>query len=226
MEQLLRSLRSPVDDSLTCWQSRELMPELALASAEVARGDPEWIALGAHLEQCPACSTLWAELLALDELDEAEVALAAAAPAPDLSFARRAPLFAVRIASLSEAVISFGQGLVTAVEQAFAPQPFATQRAQLVEYAGKIPNEQTEHLFSATVQVRRSPTAADHCTLLVTVVPPGKAWPDLAGTLVTMHGSTAPAAPVETDSYGVVSFADVPLVELPALSLHVELLPE
>jgi hypothetical protein len=225
MERLLRALRSDADDRLTCGECREQLPGYMLALEQGEGAGALWADVQAHLAVCLPCGELHDELAALGEPELAELAAAAAAPAPDLGFARRAPLVAVQLTSLGEAVISFGQGIVAAVERAFAGPGFAAARSGGGELTEQIPSPLAEHLFDASVTIRRA-ADPDLCTLVVKVAPAGKAWPDLAGTLVSVRGASHSYEPVETDAHGIARLADVRVADLPGLSIVVELLAE
>jgi hypothetical protein len=56
----------------------------------------------------------------------------------------------------------------------------------------------------------------------ITLAPPGRAWPDLAGIQVQLAwgGETRRAA---SDAWGVAAFEEIPLTALPSLAVHIHI---
>lgn len=228
MERLLRVLQSESEDRLTCGQCREQLPAFLLALEQGGGTDAAWADVQSHIELCLACGELYADLLSLAEPDAAAMAAAATSPRPAFSFANRKSLVTIQLRSLTEAVISFGEGIMAEVQRAFTAPSLAPLRSDARSDGGKFEEKiaapQLENLFDATVTIRRAEDA-DLCTIVVTVLPPGKGWPHGGGTLVTLSGGPPSHRPQETDPFGVASFSNVAIAELPQLSIVVERLP-
>lgn len=172
--------------------------------------------------------------LRLYELAVAETALRQASekvsvPAPDLSFL--APRLAERIEDVIERVgDSIRMRLTGALLPLLAPP---ASFVPVLRAAGN--RRYTEHILHLDAELftldayADSQTAGDgaesaesNCLLEVTVEPPGKAWPDLADSTVTIILGDQQHSQ-QTDSFGLASFAGLPTAALGTLELAIEL---
>jgi hypothetical protein len=188
-------------DALEAYVTAQLAADTATAAAR-------YPAVALHLDACVACAESYA--LLYDAL-AVPVAQPARVPAPDLSFLPRPGLLQRVGAAL---VLQLSQVLQSAPPLAGA---LRSGGAPLFDLHLGTPDAALSEL---RITVYPRPQAADRCDLRVLVVPIGRAWPQLAGTTVTLSAGAA-LQHEQTDQYGEVVFADRSIDALAALELRI-----
>jgi hypothetical protein len=212
---LLAALRAGEEDVVDCGASDELLPEY-LAALQAGRSDaPQWAPLRLHLVGCAACSAALAELHELhDFATGARGAEPPLYPAPRVA-ARPSEGRTWWLDDLGRLVVDLARALVP-VQPALGGLKSSDDEALAAgTIAGAVPDLDVQLALEGQ-------SAGERRTLLVTVVIPGRDWPDLAGSEVTLLRDQEQVAHRITDAFGTTVFADLPAAEIERYSVVVE----
>ena len=142
-------------------------------------------------------------------------------PQPDLSFLQ--PSLSERLQDVIERV---GNQVRVRLSDALLP---LLEPPPSFEPAFRAPDAErySEHILHLdaevfTLDAYRDSAETTNCLLEITVEPPGKAWPDLADSIVNVSAGSY-AQQEQTDAFGQASFENVPITELASLELAIEL---
>lgn len=219
---LARILATPHDEAAcrACLDGLEAYVDAQLAQANYAAQFP---AVAAHLDSCVACAEAYALLyeirLAVNPPTPAFI------PPPDLSFLPRpAPLD--RGAIIAQALEQLGNGVRLVFSKALL-DAFAGARGPALAMRSGVSgpplvecvlDQPTPTLSSVQITVYAAADAPERCTIRIQVERPGREWPDLAGTTVSIHWPDGEAL-ATTDAWGEAIVADVPREHLAALTV-------
>ena len=184
-----------------------------------------------HLDSCPDCAEIYARVYELelaemtDQLIEPEYI-----PEPDLGFLNPQPVPSVPDL-LKQAVRQWADGLslqLTAELQKWLhPLPAAqlrqspTTQDRFSELLLKLPPERMPDWdLPISMTAFRDAQNPETCLVEVVVEPPGRSWPHLAGSRVTLQMDEEEKT-AETDHNGLASFTAVSVAALPTLNISV-----
>lgn len=152
-------------------------------------------------------------------------------PQPDLSFLRAAvpSLLSQLTAALQQTADTITLTLSEALVAALRPLPTAApalRRAQSDRYGEELVKLEPENALPLpipfTLQAYRDNQNPSQALIEITVQPPGKSWPELAGYPVTLHYANQ-SRQATTDAWGIVSFLEIPVQFLSQLVIEVHL---
>lgn len=229
---LLRALTTTEEDTLTCQECEDLLPEYLHAETIGQATGVRWRPVARHLDMCPHCSAEFADLFEMYALayGEAGGETPPSYPAVDLSFLRekkvelpasQGDIRSHYLDELGHLIIQFSAELINS----WQPPAFATTGLKktgtssriLYQYALKEEVEDREITIIAK-EKRNDPA---HCTVMVEVNIPGRTWPDLAETEVILkHGEQVLEAQL-TDAFGQVIFEGVSIADLARLVFEI-----
>ena len=235
LQRLRQALETPAEaDHQACLDSLDAYIASQLRGEDYGAAYPQ---TALHLERCLDCAAAYARLYAV-QLAEQSGALASlpARPAPDLSFLRPAwaePAGATLLERLGSALQQAGDRLSLRLSSELlallqpGPALAAARGGEQGERYRELllsldPEEAGLPGLPLALKAYRDALHPQACLLEVTVTPPGRAWPDLAGTQVTLElpGERRTAI---TGAWGLVSFEDVPVAALPDIVVEVAL---
>ncbi|RMG95296.1 MAG: hypothetical protein D6706_12270 [Chloroflexi bacterium] len=187
-----------------------------------------------HLDICPECADIYARFyelalaLATNTLPEPKTI-----PEPDLSFLSTPQTTPSLPELLQKAVQQTANWLSVQLSELLLPllQPpptaFVTRTlAERVRYEEVLLHISPEQLpfwdFPVHITAFRDRTEPSQCLVEVSVLAPGKEWPELAGQRVRLIVDER-REETETDPWGVAAFPDVSVSDLPRLRLEIEL---
>lgn len=185
-----------------------------------------------HLDACVECAEAYA-LCYERALAEASGGLPQPArlPEPDLSFL--APSMGQSLVDLVRAAVQrageqfrlqLTPDLLPALRPAYAAAPVraAGDGPRYNEVILRLaPAEELSTTWPAGIVAYRDAQNPDHCLVEVTVAPPGRSWPDLAGIEVTLAVG-AERRSETTDAWGAASFEATPITGLGAMSISIQ----
>lgn len=222
--------RPPESACQTCLEQLDGYVTAQLAGQDYAVRFPE---VAAHLDACPDCAEAYGRLYEL-ELAAAtgRLPLPNRLPKPDLSFL--APQAAPGLAeALSAAVRRLGNGLTFHLSAGLLPllrpaPALAAVRvpADSVRYGEVLlalePDDARRAGLPLGLTAYRDARRPEVCLLEVKVEPPGRSWPDLGGTTVTLTAAGDQRRAV-TDAWGLAAFEGVAVAHLAQLMVEIEL---
>jgi len=225
---LVRTLQSDAEDTLTCEQCQDQLPDYVQAQETGQADDTQWQAIALHLHTCPHCAAAHAELVELIQFAYGEQGQEPPlTPIPDLFFL---PHRQIRDSWHWEdgigLVIEFTQGLLRAldalslqpaVQPAYAAVRTGAEGAQTLAYELR---EEINDL-EVTITAQEEQTAPRVHAITVRVVLPGKDWPHLAGTQVTLKRWDAEGETQTTDAHGEAVFEGIAGDDLPRLVFEI-----
>jgi hypothetical protein len=230
----LEAVLRPSTDEAACQRCLDQLD----AYIEAQLGDEDYLSaypeVAVHLDQCPACADAYARLYDLVLADAADLLPQPAnVPAPDLSFLKSTSTQQTpSLRQLVEQAISqVGNKLTFDFSAALLslwqpPAPVAATRAADERYGDFLarlePADVPGFDFPLQLTLFRDAQKADMILVEVTVTPPGRAWPNLTGSTVTLIVDETRREAV-TDAWGLVAFEDVPQAALESLRVEVNL---
>lgn len=227
---LVRALNIKEEDSLTCSDCEELLPEYFQAEAEGQAGGARWQPVSRHLATCPHCAAAYATLTDLDALAFAERGVEPPSyPVPDLSFLSEKkigspppPLF-WHLDELGRLIIQFSaEFLRTWQTPAYGAAGLKTLGSKML---GPIRMQAHTDLEAAVTveQQRNDPT---FCLVTVQVnIPSRGGWPNLANIEVTLKQGPHPLATQLTDPYGEAIFERIATADLAQITVEIMFRP-
>ena len=230
---LVRALTADEEDSLTCEECQDLLPEYLEAEARGEAHKAQWRPVAYHLETCPHCSAERASLSELLELAHGERGEEPPRyPVPDLSFLRReqgkprqpagAPW---HLDELGRLIVEFSSELlrafqVPAYQPAYAAAGIKSKKPPrtLCQLSLKEAVQDLEVTITAE-EMRADPT---RCTVTVEVnIPSRGGWPHLAGTEVMLKRGDLGLDTQTTDAYGEAVFEGIATKDLSHLVFEI-----
>jgi hypothetical protein len=223
---LVRALNTPDEDTLTCEECEELLPEYYQADIEGHTAGARWRPVARHLATCAHCSVAYATLIDLSTLAFGEHDVPLSDPL-DLSFLSKEkktklsqpePLW--WLDEWGHLIIQFSAELI----RAWQPPTFAaglkkseTSPPTLGQFS-----MQTKEDFEVTITAERKRNDPTHCTMTVQVnIPSRGGWPNLAGTEVSLKRDQEILAMQITDAYGEAIFEKVAIADLAQLAFEI-----
>lgn len=180
-----------------------------------------------HLDSCVLCSELYSRLYHLAEA-EANGALPTPAYYPEFDFSFLGHE-EVELSTLRDALTHLSDGFIfqlsTQLNHLFRPSAQSTVRLgksdglfgqQLLTI---VPPEEEDETFPLSVEAFVDVRDEMHCFVEVNVAPPGKSWPNLGGTAVTLRYDDVLLTAV-TNQDGDALFEQIPLNKLEMLTLE------
>lgn len=226
---LARALNNPEQDTLTCGECEELLPEYYQAEIEGQASGARLRPVARHLATCPSCAAAYTTLLDLSALAFAE----ASGPPPDypafdLSFLREKkaqfqPALITRLDEWGRLIIQFSAEFF----RAWQPPPFVAAGLKRSETSSKTLSQFSGQLrddleISVTVEQERKEPA--YCTITMQVnIPSRGGWPNLAGLEVTLQRDQEIIATQVTDAHGEVVFEKIGVADLDQLVYEITL---
>lgn len=227
----LQAVYAPQDDAL-CTQIQAHLYDYVVAlvnwNQDRTRSDRNaFTDLRQHLDGCVACSEAFGRLytsfvqpVSSETMDNV--------PEPDLSFLTPKESLSERLrralSQVGETIrLQLSADLLPTLRPALAIGALRSSQEQ--EYGELLlqldpPSALAEQL-PASISVYRAGSSPIRCLVEVTVTLPDRTWPDLAGIPITLSIGQLDRTQ-ETDAFGVASFADVAIEELPAVAIAVK----
>lgn len=229
---LIRAVTTDEEDSLTCQECQDLLPDYLQAEARGRTHEEQWHPVAFHLETCPHCSAEHATLSELLELAHGERGEEPPRyPVPDLSFLRRRkdrPPQPISIRwhldEFSRLIIELSADLLRALQLPAYQPTYAAARLKskssriLCQLSLKEAAEDMEVTITAE-EMRGDPT---HCTVVVAVnIPSRGGWPNLVGTEVMLKRGELELDTQTTDAYGEAIFEGIATDDLAHLVFEI-----
>lgn len=231
---LVRALTTDEEDSLTCQECQDLLPDYLGAEVEGQTHKARWRPVAFHLETCPHCSAEYATLSDLLELAHGGRGEEPPDyPAPDLSFLRqeedRLPQptgIPWRLDELGRLIIEFSAELLRTLQPPAYQPAYATARLKsdkssktLCQLFLKEAVKDLEITITAE-ELRDDPAC---CTVIVEAnIPSRGGWPNLAGTEVTLKRDERKLDAQLTDAFGKAVFERIATDDLAHLAFEIE----
>lgn len=220
-EPLLRALRPAEEDTLVCAECLEQVSDYIAAETNGQAAEARWDALRRHLQQCPHCAAIAADLLDLARLADAAAGPPPGAyPGPDLRFLRppAPPTPAWRLDELGRLIIHLSTGLLDRLRLP-PPAPGLAwaghKSAAAAPHTRSLTLSEVGEDLEVTIMVTALPTPPERAQITIEVrIPSRGGWPNLADSGVTMLRRNAPAESQLTDAFGKAVFSGVAIVDL------------
>lgn len=207
------------------------LPDYIPAQNDPATDLAQFAWIRRHLDSCVACAQSYAQLYELLLADNQNaLRQPATIPAPDLSFLTAVPSLP-RL--LENAWRRTGQQLTLQLSESLnnllapPPQP-ALRSAGDDRYFPPLlkltPEQLPQTAVPLTLTAYTDQAQPGYCLVELTVEPPGRSWPDLAGNEVTLTADDRTRRAV-TDEWGTAVFADWPILDLDGLRIDITLTP-
>lgn len=181
-----------------------------------------------HLDACEECATSYAHLYTLLHAEQRHaLPQPPTIPTPDLSFLPPMPTLA---AALQTAVQRTTNRLILQMNETLRilltppPTPQLAVRSANQRYSHcllQLPADTNS--IPVTIAAYADQQNPNHCLLELTIAPPGRSWPDLAGSQITLSTPHATPQTAVTDEWGAVSFPHLPIAALGQLRLEIDL---
>ena len=232
MRHLIRALTTDEEDSLTCQECQDLLPDYLQAKREGQAHERRWRPVAFHLETCPHCSAAVATLSDLIELAYGERGEEPPQyPVPVLSFLpqRDRPVrpgtVRWRLDELGHLIIEFSTELVR-VFQAPAYRPAYAMAGVKSGKASRTLCQLSlrEAIEDLEVTITAEETRGDpvRCTVIVEVnIPSRGGWPNLADTEVALKRDERELETQLTDAFGKAVFEGIATDDLPHLVFEI-----
>lgn len=228
---LIRALATDEEDSLTCQECEDLLPDYLQAEAEGQAHVPRWRAVALHLETCPHCAAAYATLTDLVALAYGERGVEPPRyPVPELAFLRQKkdrhsqPVsIAWRLDELGRLIVELSAELLHALQlpayqPAYATARLKSEKKTLFQLALKEAVKDLEVTITAE-ETRDDPT---RCTVSVQVhIPSRGGWPNLADTEVTIKRDEQELETQRTDAFGEAVFEGIATDDLAHLVFEI-----
>jgi glutaredoxin len=228
---LIRALTTDEEDSLTCKECEDLLPDYLQAEREGQAHAPRWRAVALHLETCPHCSAEYATLSDLVALAYGERGVEPTRyPVPELSFLRpdRPPQpihMPWRLDELGRLVIEFSAELLRVLQSSAYQPAYATvglkskkSSRTLCQLSLKEAVKDMEVTITAE-ETRDDPSC---CTVIVEVnIPSRGGWPKLADTEVVLKRDEQELETQLTDAFGEAVFEGIATDDLAHLVFEI-----
>lgn len=229
LEHLFNALNSDKEDILICNDCEARLPDYSQAVTMGQGDDPAWADVRLHLNICPHCSRLYAELVDLTALAEGETGVEPSAyPVPNLEFlAAKKPMSPPKVGDfwrldeVGRLLINFSTDLIRAFQPpAQAMAGLKKRDAEKVLYQLAWAEADADLEVSITVKEQRRD--ATRCTIIVEVdIPSRDGWPNLADTDVILKKDEAIIKADVTDAFGQVVFEGIAVETLPQLIFEI-----
>jgi hypothetical protein len=224
---LVRALNTPDEDTLTCEECEELLPEYYQADIEGHAAEARWRPVARHLATCAHCSGAYTVLTDLSTLAFNEQDASLSYPPLDLSFlgqekktklSQPEPLW--WLDEWGHLIIQFSAELI----RAWQPPTFAaglkkseTSPSTLGQFS-----VQTKEDLEVTITAERQRNDPTYCTMTVQVnIPSRRGWPNLADTEVTLKQGEQLSTTHLTNAFGEVIFEGIATADLAKLSFEI-----
>ncbi|MCB8944490.1 MAG: hypothetical protein H6658_12140 [Ardenticatenaceae bacterium] len=189
--------------------------------------------IASHLDGCLTCAAAYARLYRLEMAAAAETLPELQQPRqPDLSFLPSPAAGPSWQQRLKAAFTQLQNGLRLQLSADLLPhlpppaRPALTRTVAEERYAEQLYALDSSDVLDSHVPLKlsiyRDGDAPQNCLVEVSVAPAGRAWPLLAGIVVTLALPTG-RREERTNAWGVAAFPHVPLAELSHLLLEVQL---
>lgn len=223
---LVHALRDPAEDTLTCQECEDLLPEYLQAQLEAQADGPRWQPVARHLSTCPHCQAVYQELTKINALAYGgqDINLPHDYPGPDLLFLNKkndelaTPLW--QWDELGHLIIQFSADLI------YSWRPLAYGTAGLKKAASSnlgqcsVETNTDMQVVIMAEEQRYDPTS---CVLTMQVnIPSRGGFPNLGGTTVILKRGQETLASQLTDAYGEAVFEKISLRDLPHLMFEIE----
>lgn len=221
---LTRALTITEEDSLTCRECEELLPEYFQADTDGQASGVRWQPVTRHLATCPHCAEAYAAITDLTALAFGEKS-ADPLPryTPNLSFLgeKKQPLPQWRLDELGRLFIQFSAEFIRAWQSPTYGAAGLKTAASLPGTVGPVMiKAHTDLETSMTIEPQRHDP--NSCTLIVQVNIPSRGdWPNLADIEVTLKQGQYLLATRLTDAYGEVIFEGIATANLAQLTLEI-----
>lgn len=225
---LVRALNTPEEDTLTCRECEELLPEYYQAEIEGQAAGARWRPVARHLATCPHCSAAYATLTDLSALAFGERGASPPSYPPlDLSFLSEKKAESPQSMSLWR-LDEWGRLLIQLSDElihAWQPPAFAAAGLKQAETSARTLGQlsvQPHKDLEVTITAEQQRSDPVHCTITVQVNLPSRGgWPNLARTEVTLKRNQETLATHMTDAYGEAVFEKIATADLPQLSFEI-----
>lgn len=230
---LVRALATAGDDTLTCRECEEFLPDYLQADLEGGAGAPLWRRVRLHLETCPHCAAAYATLSDLSALAYRERGTEPPHyPGPELSFLSKGQSGVSkgtgkpwRVDALGQLIIQFSAEMVRAW-QAPGAQP-AHAKAGLKSskspgVSGQLSITEAVEDLKVTITTESQRDDPDRCIVVVKVdIPSRGGWPNLADTEVRLKRTEQELEIQATDAHGEVVFEGIATDDLAQLAFEI-----
>lgn len=229
---LLQALSITEEDTLSCAACQELLPDYHHALSEGQADAARWHPLARHLQVCPHCAIVYAELAAMVAIGDDDQAEAPAAyPTPQLSFLRPKPAITPTGQQAWWHWNQQGRLVITPSAELLRslPPPPQSAYAAAQHRAGApmvplwlLTLDEELHNLAVRITAARRQNDPEHCTLLIDVNMPNRGWPDLAGSQVVLKHNDQLIETKYTDAFGKAVFEAIVIADLFALMIEIE----
>ncbi|MEM7131087.1 MAG: zf-HC2 domain-containing protein [Chloroflexota bacterium] len=210
MEKFAQALRSDLEDTLTCNECEERLPEYVNAQLLTGELSPEYSEVERHLQLCPHCASIYAVFS--DQVREGYLATVSQDLSfePDLSFlpAENIQLDKLKfqfgsLQALKNLItFQFSQPLIDALNQPNV-SPIGVKSASTAEIDESLIYEDDSSKISFTAERDEHNPQPYQLTFKIGVK--GKKWPELSGTEISVRDRDhVEFIRKETDGFGVV----------------------
>lgn len=207
------------------------LPDYVEAQLNGRNYTAEFPALATALDASPELATAYQHLYDLEQaLATDQLPLATPPGKPNLHFLPQPNTTPSLAGRLRDAVQKTGAKIQLQLDEALfsllAPPPaIGSTRSNTVNryntHLAHLTAEQLPHLqLELTVDIYQNETDPTDCLVEVNVIPEGKSWPELEGSLVVIHYAETHLT-AETDSWGNASFTDLPAAGIQTLQLEI-----
>ncbi len=213
---LVRALLIADEDQVTCEECQDELPEYLQAEAEGHATMPRWRPVELHLDLCPHCTEIYAELHLLAALAEGGQGIDPPDyPVLSLAFLQppQPPKKSWHLDDLGRLIIVFSADLLRSMQP--PPLLVGTKSAS----GSDTPREYvfTNEVDDLNVTVTIEPLKDDrtHCMITVDVdVPSRGGWPNLADIEVMLKHDETELDTCYTDAFGKAVFEDIATADL------------
>lgn len=229
LEYLINALSIEEEDSLTCGDCEERLPDYLQAEIDEKIDDRAWSEIRLHLKICPYCAGAYEELKDLLALARGEWGQEPPAyPNPDLSFLHMnqaetspPPQTFRRADTLGRRLIEFSAELLQAWQPPAAlAVGLKKQRTEKILY--QLDWRDADTAIQAAITVKQHQDDPTRCAILIEIGIPDRAgWPELAGVAVILKHDDKLVQTESTTAFGQVIFEEITIEDLPGLVFEI-----
>lgn len=228
---LIRALTTDEEDSLTCKECEDHLPDYLQAEREGQAHEERWRAVALHLATCPHCSAEYATLLDLVALAYGEQGVEPPRyPVPELSFLRpdRLPQpFHIpwRLDELGRLIIELSAELLRALQSPAYQSAYATAGLKSDKSSRTLcllSLKEAVKDLEVTITAEETRDDPTRCTVIVEVnIPSRGGWPNLADTEVVLKRDERELETQRTDAFGEAVFEAIATDDLAHLVFEI-----